>query len=182
VKPAIDISAADPKAYQAKLIALVAGRDRVDILSRTPAALAELFDRHPAARWRVRPFEGKWTPNEILGHLVDIEWVYGFRVRAILCEHEPEIVAMDQETWVAGQRYNEREPADLLEQFTQLRNANVTLWQSVKPDEFARAGLHRQRGRETLDLCLTLHAGHDLSHIDQLTRYLAAAGGGNVRT
>jgi hypothetical protein len=34
--------------------------------------------------------------------------------------------------------------------------------------------MHNERGPESLGLMLCMNAGHDLSHIDQLTRYLAA--------
>ena len=176
MKSSNDLSSIDFEAYQAKIVSLIAGRDRIEILSRTPNAIAELIARNPADRWRVRPFEGKWTPSEILGHLADIEWVFGYRIRAILCEDEPEIHAMDHEAWVAGQRHHERAPAELFEMFRSVRPANLSFWRRVKKEDFTRGGLHNHRGRETLELNLTLHAGHDLSHIDQLTRYLAAAG------
>jgi hypothetical protein len=44
--------------------------------------------KHSAEVLRARPFEGKWTPNEIIGHLTDSEWVYGYRLRLILSDDD----------------------------------------------------------------------------------------------
>ena len=35
-------------------------------------------------------------------------------------------------------------------------------------------GLHAERGEEKLGFMLRMNAGHDLSHIDQIRRYIAA--------
>jgi hypothetical protein len=169
-----DLYSTDPEAYLAKIAALVGDRDRMEILSETAGILAEIVGRHTAEQMRARPFEGKWTANEIVGHLSDSEWVFGYRMRAILCEDEPRILAMDHELWVSGQRHNEREPSELVETFLHLRNANLSLWKRMPQTDLQRAGLHNERGRESLDKALLMQAGHDLSHIDQITRYLAA--------
>ena len=61
---------------------------------------------------RTRPSEAKWTPNEIIGHLAGGEWAYGYRLRLILCDDNPTILGTNQDSWVAAQRHNEREPSE----------------------------------------------------------------------
>jgi hypothetical protein len=172
--PLTDLSSTDPDAYFAKINALVGDRDRIQILAQTAEVLADIVRRNTMGQMRARPFEGRWTPNEVIGHLSDTEWVFGYRLRAILCEDEPEILGMNHELRVSGQRHNEREPMELVRMFRQLRVPNVALWKRVEPVQLQRSGLHNERGRETLDKYLTAHAGHDLSHIDQIRRYLGA--------
>lgn len=172
-----DLSSTDPEAYFAKINALVGERDRIQILSETAEVLADIVRQNTVEQLRARPFEGKWTPNEVIGHLSDTEWVFGYRLRAILCEDEPDILGMNHELWVSGQRHNEREPMELVEVFRQLREPNVALWKRVEPAQLQRSGLHNERGRETLDKYLTGQAGHDLSHVDQIRRDLAAVRG-----
>ena len=168
-----DLYKDDLNAYLAKLTRLVGGRDRLEILAETPDVLARIVGEHTVKQMRTRPFEEKWTPNEILGHLGDGEWVIGYRIRQILCEDRPRIYAMDHELWVSGQRHNERDPAELLAAFVALRSHNLALWRRMTPVDFQRSGTHSERGCESLDNTLFMHAGHDLSHIDQITRYLA---------
>jgi hypothetical protein len=165
----------DPQAYRERLFGLLGDREPLEVLAQTADALAEIARTHPAALLRSRPFEDKWTPNEVIGHLVDSEWVYGFRLRLILCEDNPTILGMDQDQWVAGQRHNQREPEEQVETFRTMRGLNLVLWKRVSPGELQRSGRHNERGPESLGLMLRLLAGHDLSHLDQIARYIQAA-------
>jgi len=166
----------DTKTYQNKLMGLLGSRDPITVLAETPESIARLISPHSVDVLRRRPFAERWTwtPLEIVGHLVDVEFVYGFRVRMILCQERPTILGMDQEKWVAGQRYNEREAGELIADFRGVRGANLKLWRQVRPEQMSRVGVHSERGEESLGLMLKMHAGHDLSHLDQIKRYLAA--------
>ncbi|TWT43850.1 DinB superfamily protein [Phycisphaerae bacterium RAS1] len=161
-------------AYRDKLAGLLGQRDPFSVLASTADEIGKLFAPHPAEKLRRRPYEGKWTPTEIIGHLCDSEWVYGYRVRLILCEEKPTILSMDQDLWVLGQRYNERDAGELLADFRSLRAVNLKLWRGVRPEQMARYGRHNERGEESLGAMLKMLAGHDLSHIDQIRRYIAA--------
>jgi hypothetical protein len=164
----------DPQAYREKLLTLLGDRDPLEVLAQTASALAEVVRTHSSAALRRRPFEGKWTPNEVIGHLADGEWVYGYRLRLILCEDNPAILGMNQDLWVAGQRHNEREPSELVEMFRTVRQFNLALWKSMSPADLQRTGQHNERGPESLAVMLRMLAGHDLSHLDQIARYIRA--------
>jgi hypothetical protein len=161
-------------AYRQRLRAFLGDQDPLQLLGRTPDALAEILRDHAGKRMQVRPMEGKWTPCEVIGHLCDCEWVYGYRARLILCEENPTILGMDQDLWVAGQRYNDRDARELAEEFRHLRGLNLRLWRGLTPQELERTGQHSERGPESLCLLRTLMAGHDLLHLDQLRRLLMA--------
>jgi DinB superfamily len=169
------IELTNPTAYQQKLARLLGDRDPLAVLADTPAALARIIGAHTAAQMRSRPFEGKWTPNEILGHLCDQEWAFGWRIRHGLCDEHPACQGYDQERWVDRQRHNEVEPARHLETLRAMRQSNLALWRTATAQDLARAVMHNERGPETLGLMLQMHAGHDLAHLDQIRRYLAAA-------
>ena len=121
---------------------------------------------------RARPLEDKWTPNEIVGHLGDAEWAFGWRTRSVLGEAEARITGFDQDSWVASQRLNDRDPAELVETFAQLRRCNLELWTRLTPEDLKRSGEGR-KGPVSLGRLLQIFAQHDLRHLDQLTRYLA---------
>jgi hypothetical protein len=166
------------EAYRARVLALLGGRDPLEVLAETPAILDRLVQANPAGILRARPFPGKWTGNEIIGHLLDSEWTYGFRIRLVLSEERPAIIGIDQDLWVAGHRHNEREPALLAEMFAALRRCTLDLWRRMGPAELERAGLHNERGPETLGLMQRMIAGHDLAHLAQIERTLKAAASG----
>jgi hypothetical protein len=164
----------DPEAYRQKVFKVLGQRDPLEVMSTTADTLTRIIDQHTPEQLRSRPFTGKWTPNEIIGHLADAEWVFGYRLRLILCEDEPTILGMDQDLWVTGQRHNDREPTELLEMFRGLRVFNLAIWRQMSASDLERNGQHNERGGESLGTMLRMAAGHDLSHIDQITRYLEA--------
>ena len=171
-QPGQEVSA--PATYREKLSSLLAGRDPIEVLGQTASTLAGIVAGHPPAVLRARAIPGKWTPHEVIGHLADSEWVYGYRLRLILCEDEPPILGYRQDAWVATQQHNEREPSELVEIFRTLRGLNLSVWRRMSPADLQRSGQHNERGPESLAVMLQLLAGHDLSHLDQIGRYIRA--------
>ena len=168
------LSVSDPQAYRENLFKLLGDQNPLEVLARTASALADIVGKHSATVLCTRPFEGKWTPNEVIGHLADGEWVCGYRLRLILCEDSPAILGMNQVLWVARQQHNEREPSELVEMFRTLRQLNLVLLKRMSPADLKRTGQHNERGPESLAVMLRMLAGHDLSHLDQITRYIQA--------
>ena len=168
-------STSAPQAYREKIFKFVGDRNPLELMAQTASRLEEIVREHPPAVLRARPFEGKWTANEVIGHLVDSEWVYGYRLRLILSEENPTILGTDQDAWVSRQRHNEREPAELVGIFRTLREFNLAVWKRTSHADLERTGQHNERGPESLGVMLRLLAGHDLSHLDQIRRYVEAA-------
>src|SRR5215467_5532352 len=171
-QPGLEVFA--PRTYREKLFNLLAGREPIEVLGQTASTLADIVARHPAEVLRGRAIQGKWTPNEIIGHLTDSEWVYGYRLRLILSEDDPEILGTRQDSWVSSLQHNEREPSELVEIFRTLRLFNLAVWRGTSPEDLKRSGRHNERGLESLGTMLRLVAGHDLSHLDQIRRYVEA--------
>lgn len=171
------IEIANPQAYKRKLNDLLADRDPWEVMSSTPDVVQRIFDAHTESQLRARPFAGKWTPTEVIGHLFDVEWVFGYRTRTILYDDRPAIIGMDQDLWVAGQRHADGDPYHLLGGFRSLRECNLNLWRTLTESDMERVGVHNERGEESIRDIFRIIPGHDLSHIDQITRYLRAVTG-----
>jgi hypothetical protein len=60
--------------------------------------------------------------------------------------------------------------------FRTMRHFNLAMWKRMSPADLQRTGQHNERGPESLGLMLRVMAGHDLSHLDQITRYIQAVG------
>ena len=161
-------------AYRDNLFKLLGDRNPLDVLAQTASSLANIVRAHSATLLRTRPFAEKWTPNEIIGHLVDGELVYGYRLRLIVAEDNPTILGTNQDLWVARQRHNDREPSELVDMFRSMREFNLELWKRVPQADWHRTGQHNERGPESLGVMLRMWAGHDLSHLDQIARYVGA--------
>jgi hypothetical protein len=170
----VGLAVSDPQAYRARLFQLLGDQDALDVLAQTASKLEKIVHEHPASLLRARPFADKWTPNEIIGHLTDSEWVYGYRLRLILSEDKPPILGTQQNQWVSELRHNDREPSELVNEFRTLRHLNLEQWRRMQRADFERAGQHNERGPESLDLLLRMLAGHDLSHLAQIDQYVEA--------
>jgi hypothetical protein len=157
------VSVSDPQAYRENLFKLLDDRNPLKVLAQTASTLADIVRKHSAKVLRTRSFEGKCTPNEVIGHLADGEWVYGYRLRLIRCEGHASIVSTNQDLWVTGQRHNEREPSELVEMLRTIRQFNLALWKRMSPADLERTGQHNERGPESLGLMSRMMAGHDLS-------------------
>jgi hypothetical protein len=151
-------------------------RDPVEALRRTPTVLQGVLLAHEEAALRRRPYDGKWTPCEILGHFLDHEIVSSCRLRTLRFDAAAWLTGYAQETWVGVQRHNNGDPAAFVRHFTLLRRLNIEQYTAAGPEEWARRR-PRADGGEPIDLMTFArrHANHDLHHLDQLQRYLDAA-------
>lgn len=169
---------ADPvkefEAYRRELLDLLGDRDPLDVLAHTPAKIERLLKGIDESVLARRPAAAAWSVKEVLGHLADGEWVYGYRVRMMLSHDEPEIAGYDQDVMVAGMAHNERPISMLMEELRRLRGLNLDLYLRTKGPAWERCGLHAERGTESVSLTVELLAGHDLRHCDQIERTLAA--------
>lgn len=167
---------ADPvaefEAYRQELLALIGDRDPLEVLAHTPSDLEARLTGVNENVLATRPREGAWSVKEVLGHLGDTEWVYGYRLRMILSHDQPEIAGYDQDLMVSGMAHNQRPVSMLMEELRRLRGLNLDLYLRSRGPAWDRYGLHSERGEESVDLNVRLLAGHDLRHVAQIERTL----------
>jgi len=125
------------------------------------------------ARLRRPEKPGKWSVLEVLQHLADTELVYGYRMRMILTNDTPPLPGYDQDVWAREFHYRELPLAETLAQLGALRTANLRLYRSLGADQRKRAGLHSERGPESVEHILRMIGAHDLVHRRQIERILA---------
>jgi hypothetical protein len=163
-----------PQEYIQRILAQLGGKDPLKVQASTAAKLGRLVQRASAAKLRKRPAPGKWSAAEILAHLTDSEIVTGWRMRQILGAPGTPIQAFDQDTWAAACHYEKRDAHKSLEQFRVLREANLALLKSLTKEQWKHHGMHAERGVETIEHISCMMAGHDLNHLGQVERILAA--------
>jgi hypothetical protein len=161
----------EPAAYVRALVATLGDREPLEVLRQTPTAVRAMCAGLSDAQWRTPMAEGEWTALQVVGHLLDVEVVYGFRWRLILTENRPAYPGYDEKRWSLLPR---PAPTQLLGALAGLRAANLELLEGVD-DAAGRSGVHGEQGEERFDLTVRKVAGHDLAHLNQLARTVAAA-------
>jgi len=173
--------AADPvrefEAYRDELLSLLGADDPLDVMAHAPAQIEGRLKGIDESLLAKRPRQGAWSVKEILGHLGDTEWVYGYRMRMMLSHDQPPIAGYDQDVMAAGLEHNQRPLSMLMEELRRLRGLNLDLYRRTKGTAWQRAGLHSERGEESVDLSIRLLAGHDRRHFAQIERTLKAVAG-----
>ncbi|HVB86358.1 MAG TPA: DinB family protein [Candidatus Dormibacteraeota bacterium] len=160
--------------YMQRMDGYVVGRDPLKLQAAAPARLAKLLKKATPAKARKRPAPGKWSIAEIMAHLADTEVAMGWRIRIVLSEPGSTLQPFDQDAWASAMRYEKRDPRKSLEQYRSLREANIALLKSITPADWKKSATHPERGELTVRKIAEMTAGHDLNHIAQIERILAA--------
>ena len=160
-------------AYTARLLALAGDADPVEILAATPSHLAGLLAGRHAHDLRQSPAPGRWSIAQIVSHLADSELVVAYRVRQILAAPGTPIQAYDQDAWVAAQHAEASDAFESMAMFAATRGATLRLFRRLTVEERARAGMHSERGQESIAHLVRLQAGHDRNHLAQIERLVA---------
>ena len=166
-----ELSAAE---YVSRLRALVHGKDPVAVQTETPAALARLIAAVPQEQLYLQPAPGKWSCAAIVAHLADSEIALSWRYRQIAEKEDAALSGYDQNLWYRLGDYDSSDLQQSLAQFRLLREANLRMFGRLTPDDWLRCGIHAERGRLTMKDLVTQAAGHDLSHLQQVERAIAA--------
>ena len=163
-------------AYRDELIERLGDADPIQELSalfeRLPAILIGLSDE----QLRMHEAPGKWSVFGVVQHLADVELVQGMRMRRMLVEERPTLVAMDQDVWAERLWRDDAGLEDALDPLRALRVANLHLITGLPEGALERDAQHPERGVESLGTLLKIVAAHDLVHLDQIRRIRAAIG------
>jgi hypothetical protein len=136
--------------YRQELLASLAGDDPVAVLRATLDEVPRLVSGATAEQLSRAPAAGEWSPRQVLNHLADTDLVYGTRIRMIVTQDRPTIVGYDQDAWTERFGGLDTTPLETIERWQTLRRANLRMYESLRPAEWERVGLHSERGEESV--------------------------------
>lgn len=165
---------ADAPAYTRALLELLGDRDPLAVQSGLVASLRAAVAGLADADLRRPERPGKWSIVEVVQHLADSEIVYGYRCRACIAADGTALAGYDQDDWARRLHYRESDLEAALAELGAMRSANLRLLSRLTDEEWQRAGMHEERGRESVRHIAKLLAAHDLVHLRQIERIKAA--------
>jgi len=142
----------------------------VRVQAATPARLRRAMAALSRADLTWRPAPGRWSVQEVVCHLADVEVVNGWRYRMILAQSGSPLTAFDQDRWASETAYRRQDPGLALETFTALRRRHLALIRATPRSAWSRFGIHEERGRTTFRTFVEWMAAHDLNHLAQVAR------------
>ena len=144
---------------------------------RTPVLLHALL--HGITRERaMESTDGPdgWSVVEVVCHLRDYEGFFRGRAEQMLAEEHPVLPAYDHEALAIERDYQHEELREALAVLLEERRQSIALFESLRPEQFARTGVHPENGGITVMDSLIQLTNHDITHLDQIARCLNLSG------
>jgi DinB superfamily len=154
--------------YYEKYISLVGAREDVlNLLAEQPGALQAFFQHVPEERGGYRYEPDKWSVREMVGHLVDVERVLGFRAYCFSRGEAQPLPGVDFESYAALGEHDRRTMAEMLQEFADLRRSHVAMFRALGEEASRRMGTADGNPFTPRALAYVL-AGHVRYHTDLL--------------
>ena len=148
----------------------------LDAAEKSPKQIAAAVSGLSQGVLRYRSSPEKWCVLEILGHLADIEIVYGYRLRQMLADTKPVLAPLDQDAWARKLHYMDSPPSELLAFYGLGRHHNLRLLRTLEPADYSKSAFHpeMQQQMTVADLVQRM-AAHGAAHLQQIEKLKAAA-------
>ena len=153
--------------YYEGYISRVIDDDIMDTLASQPTKLNDLFTAMPDERGEYSYAEGKWSVKELLGHLIDAERMFAYRLLRISRADETPIEGFEQDIYIENALSNRRSFRDLLEEFALLRRANMIYVNNMTDDAWTRVGT-ANNAKISARAIIYIMAGHIEHHLGVL--------------
>jgi hypothetical protein len=141
-----------------------------------PRVLAHLVGGLPVETLRQRETQARWSPLEILAHLLDEERE-DFRERAQAAAAGRRIeTSIDPARWVVERAYNAKDPGRVQQDFEAERARSCEWLVGLEPARLDAALEHPQLGTMRCGDFIAAWRMHDLLHLRQLATALAVLG------
>ena len=105
----------------------------------------------------------KWSLKEVIGHVVDIERMFGLRALWFARRDPSPLPGMEQDDWASASTLDHRSLQSLLDELRSVRRATVTLLSGFS-DEIALVRGTASEREFTVRAIAWIIAGHELHH------------------
>jgi hypothetical protein len=165
--------ASDYPARYSRYIDLVQEDDICAAMARQLERTLAIVGRIPESRvdWRYAP--GKWTTREVVGHVLDTERIFGYRLLAFARGEQATLPRADEELYVRNADFSRHALSEWLDEFAEVRRSHITLVRHLPADAWPRTGAV-SGGAISVRAVAYLLVGHERHHLRIIQeKYLA---------
>jgi hypothetical protein len=146
--------------------------DVVGAMAGQMAEVREAFAPVQGAGERFRYAEGKWSPREMLGHLVDTERIMGYRAVCVARGETQSLPGFDENAYVLHADFDDVPLGELLDELAEVRASHLSFFRHLKPAAWRRVGAANAHPISVRALAHVI-VGHPRHHLAVLReRYL----------
>ena len=126
---------------------------------------------------RAFPVPETWSIQQIVWHMVDSDVILADRMKRIIAEPNPLIMAFDETAFANNLFYQELDPTIGAKIFELNRIATSEILSRLPDDTFTRTGVHNEVGKVTLGDFLEKSVAHMSHHMKFLNEKRKIVGG-----
>lgn len=158
--------------YHTMYLSKIPEGDILELLIKHGEEIHQQLSQVSEAQSAFRYAEDKWSLKQVLGHLIDTERIFQYRLLRVARNDQTPIEGFEQDDYVAGGEFDARSWADLLAEYTTVRAATVSLIRGLPADAWLRRGTANDNPVSVRALACLI-AGHELHHMSIVKeRYL----------
>ncbi|HEY8780249.1 MAG TPA: DinB family protein [Mucilaginibacter sp.] len=150
-------------AYAAAYVNLVGNGPIIEILEYQQQSTYNFFVRMDPDKADFAYTEGKWTVQQVLGHIVDTERIFAYRALVFSREHT-ELPGFDQDVYINKATYNSRTLEDIANEFKAVRESGLYLFRSISDEQSTQKGIASGNPVSVRALAY-MTAGHEMHHV-----------------
>jgi hypothetical protein len=158
--------------YYERYVSLVDDSDIVHLLEKQRDTAVCIFEGLTEEQGDYRYAEGKWSLKEVFGHLADAERIMSYRLMRIARGDQTPLPGFTQNDYVAGASFERWSVAQMLEEYSAVRRATLSLVRGLADEAWSRTGVVSDNPISVRALAYIV-AGHELHHLRVIKeRYL----------
>ncbi|NQD64922.1 DinB family protein [Bacillus haikouensis] len=156
----------------ARYVSLVPDGDIEEILSKQRTKTITLLSSVSEESARRAYAPGKWTLNEVIGHMTDSERVMSYRMLAIARNESASLPAMEQDQYVSSANFNKLSWEQLLAGLDMVRSNTLSLISTIDDAAWVRNGTVMNSPVSVGAIAYGI-VGHELHHLKVISdKYL----------
>lgn len=107
---------------------------------------------------------GKWTVNDIIQHITDIERILCAGVLRFARNESTFVISFNEDELAKNAKSNNKNVSDLIEDLTIVRNATISLYKSFDASDYFKFGINWKHRINVLAMGFNI-IGHQIHHI-----------------
>lgn len=134
--------------------------------------IATFFKSIPENKQEFQYAIGKWTPKDILLHIIDAERIFSYRALRISRNDQTPLPGFEENDYVPYAGANDRSMESLVSEFETVRKATLSLFSNLSEEQLLRVGI-ASGSTISVRAIGSIILGHELHHVEIIKeRYL----------
>jgi len=158
--------------YYEPYLSLVGETDMLEGMETQARELREILDSIPEPEAQQIHSPYTWTIKQVIGHVIDNERVFAYRAMRFAVGDSTDLPGYEQDDYIANGDFENVTLAELVDELSALRVANLAMFRRFKPSAWSNSGT--ADGKEiTVRAIACLQIGHMRHHLNIIKKRVA---------